>query len=47
MRVTANSMRIPPGPEQRYDLDGNRESLDRMVRLIADYGDVVRVQAIS
>lgn len=47
MRVYSKSKRLPPGPEEKYDLNGNRESLDHMIRLIAAYGDVVKVQTNS
>ncbi len=47
MRVTSNSKRLPPGPDEKYDLNGNRESLDHMIQLIAVYGDVVKVQTNS
>lgn len=36
-----------PGPEERFDLDANGESLPLLRRLLERHGDICRVPAVS
>lgn len=38
---------LAPGPEERFDLDANDESLPLLLRLLERHGDVCRVPAVS
>ena len=43
--MTMQTLALPPGPAEGFDLGGNDESLARFRRYFAEFGDIYRVFA--
>ena len=41
--MTMQTLNLPPGPAEGFDLGGSDESLARLRRYFAEFGDIYRV----